>query len=71
MPKNSRESRSKTKQKSEKTRYKSHQFTSRFSSNKRANKMRSKSVMSKSQKRGPHDDHVNQNKRSRKEDINL
>ena len=58
MPKNSHQSRSKTKQKSEKTRSESYQFTSRFEnprflSNKRANKMRSKLVRSKAQKRGP------------------
>ena len=70
------ENRSKTKQKSEKMRSKSYQFTSRFEnlrflSNKRANKRRSKSVRSKSQKRGQHDHQVSQNKRSRKEDIKL
>ena len=70
------ENRSKTKQKSEKTRSKSYQFTSRFEnlrflSNKRANKMSSKSVRSKSQKKGRNDDQVSQNKKSRKEDIKL
>ena len=76
MPKNSRQSRSKTKQKSGKTRSESYQFTSRFEnprflSNKRANKIRSKSVRSKSQKRGRNDDQVSLNKKSRKEDIKL
>ena len=76
MPKNSRQSRSKRKQKSEKSHSKSYQFTSRFEnprclSNKRAKKMRSKSVRSKLQKRGRHDDQVSQNKRSMKGDIKL
>ena len=76
MPKNWRQSRSKTKQKSEEMCSKSYQFTSRFEnprflSNKRANKMRSKSVRSKSQERGRNDDQVSQNKKSRKEDIKL
>ena len=76
MPKNLRQSRSKTKQKSEEMCSKSYQFTSRFEnqrflSNKRANKMRSKSVRSKLQKRGRNDDQVSQNKKSRKEDIKL
>ena len=71
-----RQSRSKTKQKSEKTPSESYQFTSRFEnprflSNKRANKMRSKSVRSKLQKRGRNDDQVSQNKKSRKKDIKL